>query len=94
MICVDGSSYSYKAMRVALEMAREFGASLYVCRNTTGTKIDDASVAGKSTDAASKRHSTAYICAANANKIRTKMVGIRQRVERDRIIRASLLFSW
>ncbi len=31
MICVDGSSYSYKAMRVALEMAREFGASLYVC---------------------------------------------------------------
>jgi nucleotide-binding universal stress UspA family protein len=31
MICVDGSSYSYKAMRVALELAREFGASLYVC---------------------------------------------------------------
>jgi hypothetical protein len=31
MVCVDGSSYSYKAMRIALEMAREFGASLYVC---------------------------------------------------------------
>jgi nucleotide-binding universal stress UspA family protein len=31
MICVDGSAYSYKAMRVALEMAREFGAKLYVC---------------------------------------------------------------
>ncbi len=31
MVCVDGSSYSYKAMRVALEMAREFGASLKVC---------------------------------------------------------------
>ncbi|HEX6939903.1 MAG TPA: universal stress protein [Longimicrobiales bacterium] len=31
MVCVDGSSYSYKAMRVALELAREFGAKLYVC---------------------------------------------------------------
>jgi nucleotide-binding universal stress UspA family protein len=31
MVCVDGSSYSYKAMRVALEMAREFEAELYVC---------------------------------------------------------------
>ncbi len=31
MICVDGSSYSYKAMRVALELAREFGAKLYAC---------------------------------------------------------------
>lgn len=31
MVCVDGSSYSYKAMRVALEMAREFEAKLYVC---------------------------------------------------------------
>ncbi len=31
MVCVDGSSYSYKAMRMALEMAREFGAKLYVC---------------------------------------------------------------
>lgn len=31
MVCVDGSSYSYKALRVALEMASGFGASLYVC---------------------------------------------------------------
>ncbi|MGH8436220.1 MAG: universal stress protein, partial [Pseudomonas sp.] len=31
MVCVDGSSYSYKAMRVALEMGREFGATVYVC---------------------------------------------------------------
>ena len=31
MVCVDGSSYAYKAVRVALEMAREFGAKLYVC---------------------------------------------------------------
>jgi nucleotide-binding universal stress UspA family protein len=31
MVCVDGSSYSYKAMRVALEMAQAFGGSLYVC---------------------------------------------------------------
>ena len=31
MVCVDGSSYSYKAMRVALELAQEFGATLYVC---------------------------------------------------------------
>jgi nucleotide-binding universal stress UspA family protein len=31
MVCVDGSSYSYKAMRVALEMAREYGAKLRVC---------------------------------------------------------------
>ena len=31
MVCIDGSSYSYKAMRVALELAREYGASLYVC---------------------------------------------------------------
>ena len=31
VICVDGSSYAYKAMRVALEMAREFGSKLYVC---------------------------------------------------------------
>ena len=30
MVCVDGSSYSYKAMRVALEMARDFGATLYL----------------------------------------------------------------
>jgi nucleotide-binding universal stress UspA family protein len=31
MVCIDGSSYSYKAMRVALEMAKEYGAKLYVC---------------------------------------------------------------
>ncbi len=31
MVCIDGSSYSYKAMRVALEMAREYRAKLYVC---------------------------------------------------------------
>lgn len=31
LVCVDGSSYSYKAMREALELAREFGGSLYVC---------------------------------------------------------------
>src|SRR4051812_13677324 len=31
MVCVDGSSYSYKAMKAALELAKEFGASLYVC---------------------------------------------------------------
>ncbi|HTI05260.1 MAG TPA: universal stress protein [Gemmatimonadales bacterium] len=31
MVCVDGSSYSYKAMKAALELAHEFGASLYVC---------------------------------------------------------------
>lgn len=31
IVCIDGSSYAYKAMRVALEMARDFGAALYVC---------------------------------------------------------------
>jgi nucleotide-binding universal stress UspA family protein len=31
MVCVDGSSYSYKAMQEALELAREFGGSLFVC---------------------------------------------------------------
>ena len=31
MVCVDGSSYSYKAMRAALELAEEFGGSLWVC---------------------------------------------------------------
>jgi nucleotide-binding universal stress UspA family protein len=30
MVCVDGSSYSYKAMRAALELAEKFGGSLYV----------------------------------------------------------------
>jgi len=31
MVCVDGSSYSYRAMRVGLELARTFQARLYVC---------------------------------------------------------------
>ncbi|NIP82400.1 MAG: universal stress protein, partial [Gemmatimonadetes bacterium] len=31
MVCIDGSAYSYKAMRKALELAREFGATLFVC---------------------------------------------------------------
>jgi nucleotide-binding universal stress UspA family protein len=31
LVCVDGSSYSYKAMRAALEIAQAFGCSLYVC---------------------------------------------------------------
>ena len=31
MVCVDGSAYSYKAMRHVLELAREFGATVYVC---------------------------------------------------------------
>ncbi len=31
MVCIDGSAYSYKAMRIALELAREYGAELYVC---------------------------------------------------------------
>ncbi|HXQ29292.1 MAG TPA: universal stress protein [Gemmatimonadales bacterium] len=31
LVCVDGSSYSYRTMRMALELAQAFGASLYVC---------------------------------------------------------------
>jgi nucleotide-binding universal stress UspA family protein len=31
MVCVDGSSYCYRGMRAALELARDFGAKLYVC---------------------------------------------------------------
>jgi nucleotide-binding universal stress UspA family protein len=31
LVCVDGSSYSYRAMRMALELAQEFHGSLYVC---------------------------------------------------------------
>ncbi len=31
LVCVDGSSYSYRAMHVALELAQAFGGSLYVC---------------------------------------------------------------
>ncbi len=30
MVCVDGSAYSYKGMRLALELASEYGAKLYV----------------------------------------------------------------
>ncbi|HSR41116.1 MAG TPA: universal stress protein, partial [Longimicrobiales bacterium] len=30
MVCVDGSAYSYKAMRKALELGRAFGAKVYV----------------------------------------------------------------
>ncbi|HYO45613.1 MAG TPA: universal stress protein [Gemmatimonadota bacterium] len=30
LVCVDGSAYSYKAMRMALELAREFDAKLFV----------------------------------------------------------------
>jgi nucleotide-binding universal stress UspA family protein len=31
MVCIDGSSYSYRGMRVALELARTFGMKLHVC---------------------------------------------------------------
>jgi nucleotide-binding universal stress UspA family protein len=31
MVCIDGSAYSYKCMRIALELAREYDAKLYVC---------------------------------------------------------------
>lgn len=31
LVCIDGSSYSYKAMRLALELAQVFRASLHVC---------------------------------------------------------------
>ena len=31
MVCVDGSAYSYRAMRAALELAKEYGGSLWVC---------------------------------------------------------------
>ena len=31
LVCVDGSAYCYKALRVALELAREFEAELFVC---------------------------------------------------------------
>jgi len=31
LVCVDGSSYSYRAMQAALELAQAFGGSLYVC---------------------------------------------------------------
>ena len=31
LVCVDGSSYGYRAMRIALELAQEFGASVFAC---------------------------------------------------------------
>jgi nucleotide-binding universal stress UspA family protein len=31
MVCVDGSSYAYRGMRIALELARTFGMKLYAC---------------------------------------------------------------
>jgi nucleotide-binding universal stress UspA family protein len=31
MVCADGSSYSFKAMRVALELAKAFDGAVYVC---------------------------------------------------------------
>src|SRR3989475_10078452 len=31
LVCVDGSSYSYMAMKAALELAQAFGGALYVC---------------------------------------------------------------
>jgi nucleotide-binding universal stress UspA family protein len=31
MVCVDGSSYSYKAVRTSLELARQYNAKLYLC---------------------------------------------------------------
>jgi nucleotide-binding universal stress UspA family protein len=31
LVCVDGSSYSYRAMQIALELARAFEASVYAC---------------------------------------------------------------
>jgi nucleotide-binding universal stress UspA family protein len=31
LVCVDGSSYSYRAMRIALELADAFGGSVYAC---------------------------------------------------------------
>jgi len=31
LVCVDGSSYGYRAMRAALELAQAFGGSLYAC---------------------------------------------------------------
>ena len=31
MVCIDGSSYSYRGMKIALDMARDYGARLYVC---------------------------------------------------------------
>ena len=31
IVCVDGSSYAYKALRLALQLAQEYGAKLFIC---------------------------------------------------------------
>ncbi len=31
MVCVDGSAYSYKALRMALELAKQFDGTVYAC---------------------------------------------------------------
>ena len=31
IVCVDGSSYAYRGLRLALQLARDFGAKLFVC---------------------------------------------------------------
>ena len=31
IVCVDGSSYAYKGLRLALQLARDYGAKLFVC---------------------------------------------------------------
>ncbi len=31
MVCVDGSAYSYRTVRIALELARDFDATVYLC---------------------------------------------------------------
>ena len=31
LVCIDGSSYAYRAMRVALELAQQYGGSVYAC---------------------------------------------------------------
>lgn len=31
VVCVDGSAYAYRALRIALEMSSEFGAEIFVC---------------------------------------------------------------
>src|SRR5207245_3494695 len=36
LVCVDGSSYGYRAMRMALELARAFGGALCGCRALDG----------------------------------------------------------
>src|SRR5207247_3473959 len=31
LVCVDGSAYSYRSMRTVLELAQQFGGSVYTC---------------------------------------------------------------